>query len=70
MVTEQDRGQTVLIELMSHQDLFEIVNGNQLVTKATLDHEQQSEYQVKVKCTDDGSPPQNVSLRSKVKMYK
>ena len=60
-VTDRDIGPSgmVVVNITSHEDVFEIVNGDEIRVKdsSLLDHESDPQYTISVIATDMGTPP-------------
>ena len=62
--TDEDLDQTLKFTLLSHEDLFDIVSGNQLVTKTALNYEMTPVLTVTVEAADSAVPPAQVTFFS------
>lgn len=58
---DPDVGQHHFFQILTYWNVFNVDNGSILVTTKGLDFEQQSVYQVTIRCMDDGIPSANVS---------
>ena len=60
-VRDDDSGQTVTVQLMDTTDIFYLKDGTTLVSKKSLNYEDQAKYNITVRATDDGTPSSHVS---------
>ncbi|CAL1533864.1 unnamed protein product [Lymnaea stagnalis] len=56
---DPDVGQNHFFQLLTYWNVFKVDNGSILITTKAMDFEQQSVYQLTIRCIDDGTPSAN-----------